>query len=118
MAGVKKPQMIRSLTGLNSGPQKPVDPAAAYSMQKGAMLAQGPDNVPAVITDQAGAPKAPAAIKEGEIIFSVESVIGAGKGDYDKGAEFLLKLHERLQEIGKSLLEENSLAGVEGSMDV
>lgn len=89
--------MIKNMTGIrNPG--------------KGAALASGPDNVPAVITDQSGTPQAPAAIKEGEIIFSVEAVIGAGNGDYDLGAKNLLALHNELKAAGTKMLAQGSLS--------
>lgn len=75
-------------------------------------LAAGPDNVPAMIHDQSGTPQAPAAIKSGEIIFSVEAVVGAGDGDYNKGAEVLMAIHEKLKAHGEQLLQQGSLAGV------
>jgi hypothetical protein len=101
MAKVNKPDAVKGMTGL-------------ASLTKGAMLAAGPDNVPAVIQNQQGQNVAPAAIKEGEIIFSVEAVMGAGEGDYDLGAERLLKLHEQLKSIGRKLLGQNSLAAYKG----
>src|SRR5690606_16526895 len=79
----------------------------------GANLAAGPDNVPAVVTNQQGEPQGPAMIKEGEIVFSVESVIGAGNGDYDKGAKILLALHNKLQQSGAEFLQKNSLSGMQ-----
>ena len=89
MAKVNKPRAIKEATGLN----------------KGLALAAGGDNVPAVIQDANGAPVEPAAIKEGEIIFSVEAVIGAGEGDYDKGAQLLLELHDQLKAIGTEITQ-------------
>jgi len=102
MANVRKPQAIRAATGMNSS--TPVSPM-------GHMMAQGGDNMPAMITDHQGNPQAPTALKQGEIVFSVEAVIGAGNGDYEKGSEILLQLHEKLQEMGKKLLQQHSLAG-------
>lgn len=102
MAKVNKPQAIASLSGM-----PPLNP-------KGAMLAAGPDNVPAVIQDQAGNPKGPAMIKEGEIVFSVEAVIGAGDGDYDQGAKRLLAVQEQLRQEGMKYLEQGSLSAAPG----
>jgi len=79
--------------------------------QNGAALAAGPDNMNAQITDHTGAPQGPATIKSGEIVFSVESVIGAGNGDYDKGAKLLLGLHDKLQDHGEALVQKQSIAG-------
>jgi hypothetical protein len=97
MANINKYQAVKSMTGMPS---------------KGSILASGGDNVPAMITDQSGNPQAPAAIKEGEIIFSVPAVVGAGQGDFDKGAELLLELHEQLKAIGEGILQEQ--AGTQG----
>lgn len=101
MADIRKPQMLRSMLGLNGH-------------QAGAALAQGPDNVPAMITDQSGTPQQPAMIKQGEIIFSVEAVIGAGQGDYHKGAQILTQLQEELRAHGTEFLQKHSLAGAGG----
>lgn len=92
--------MIKDLTGMGNLPSN------------GAGLASGPDNVPAVIHDAQGNPKGPAMIKEGEIVFSVPSVIGAGNGDYNKGAKFLLELHKRLQVEGEKYLKKQGLNNV------
>lgn len=94
---------LRDLTGLNS-----------LAPSKGAVLAQGGDNVPAMVHSASGTPEAPAAIKEGEIIFSVPAVIGAGNGDYDKGAKILLALHKRFKAHGEMLLKQQGL----GSSDI
>jgi len=103
MAKVNKPEAVKEMAGI-------------AGLTKGAMLAQGPDNVPAVIQSQQGEPVAPASIKEGEIIFSVEAVVGAGEGDYDKGAALLLVIHEKLKAMGTQLLTRNSLASAKGPM--
>lgn len=100
MGKVNKINKIKSMTGLKS-----------YPDDKGLALASGPDNVPAMIHDQQGNPQGPAMIKQGEIIFSVEAVIAAGEGDYDKGAQMLLALHEHLRELGQQYLQQQSLSG-------
>jgi hypothetical protein len=66
----------------------------------GIALAAGGDNMPATIHDQEGNPQGPAAIKQGELIFPVEAVIGAGNGDYNKGAAMLMNLLEKLKAHG------------------
>lgn len=71
----------------------------------GAKLAKGPDDLKAVVTDQQGNPKAPIAVKEGEFVFSIEAIIGAGKGDYKKGLQVVEAMHKRLQEIGHKCLK-------------
>lgn len=106
MANVRKPQAIRAATGMNSS-----SGLGSMPLEHAQMLAGGGDNVPAMVHDQSGTPQAPAALKQGEIVFSVEAVVGAGNGDYNKGAEILLALHERLKQHGTELLQSNSLAG-------
>jgi hypothetical protein len=99
MARINKKQTIKRMEGLGS-----VDPRSA-------VMAQGGDDVAAFIQPaQAGQAPTPAALKEGEIVFSIPSIIGAGEGDYDAGAEVILALHERLKALGEQMLEENSLA--------
>src|ERR1035437_1261791 len=122
--------MIRNMTGMNSpGPavpqgsptpmpqgQMPGQPAMPGSLppngvQAGQQLAKGGDNIPAQVQDQQGAPQGPAAIKQGEIVFSVESIIGAGNGNYNKGAELLLGLHKNQQPNGEAIQRQPSLGG-------
>lgn len=105
MASVKKPQAIRAATGMNSTKPSPMPLAQAQS------LAGGGDNVNAMIHDQSGTPQQPAALKQGEIVFSVEAVVGAGNGDYNAGAQMLLQLHEKLKQAGEQFLQQGSLAG-------
>lgn len=71
----------------------------------GAKLAKGGDDLKAVVTDQAGNPKAPIAVKSGEFVFSVEAIIGAGKGDYKTGLKVIKAMHDRLQGIGHKYLK-------------
>ncbi len=99
MAQINKSGAVKAMTGMPS---------------KGSILAAGGDNVPAVITDQQGAPMAPAAIKEGEIVFSVPAVVGAGNGNYDEGAAFLLELHEQLKAVGEQVLSQEEQGGMGG----
>lgn len=106
MAHINKVNMIRNLTGMNS-----------HGHQKGIALAAGPDNIPAMIHNQQGIPVQPAAIKQGEIIFSVEAVIGAGNGDYDKGSKFLLALHEKLKQHGEQIAQQSQGGTLQGSLN-
>ena len=97
MANINKGAAIRNMTGMPT---------------KGSILASGGDNVPDMVTDQSGTPQSPAAIKEGEIIFSVPAVIGAGQGDFDKGSEILLEIHEQLKAMGEQFLAEQGGGGI------
>ncbi len=83
--------------------------------QNGVALAAGPDNMNAQITDHQGNPQGPAKIKAGEIVFSVESIIGAGNGNYDKGAKLILGLHDKLQQHGDQLVQKQGLGATQGS---
>ena len=109
MANVRKPQAIRAATGMNSTSKMPLERAQ--------MMAAGPDDVPAMIHDQSGTPTAPAALKQGEIVFSIEAIVGAGQGDYDKGAELLMALHEKLKEIGAQTMQQGSLGADQPMME-
>lgn len=107
MANVRKPQAIRAATGMNST-------QGAMPMAHAQALAAGGDNVPAMVHDQSGTPQQPAALKQGEIVFSVEAVVGAGNGDFNKGSQLLLALHDKLKAHGTELLQKGSLAGAPG----
>ena len=119
-----KTSLLRNDTGLRGTPTGPTAPPTgqpalpnilpADGVAAGQALAPGGDNIPAQITDHQGAPKGPAAIKQGEVVFSVESIIGAGNGDYNKGLKHILNLHDTLQAHGDALLQEKSLAGAKG----
>ncbi len=71
----------------------------------GSELAKGPDDLHAMVVAPNGQPKAPIAVKSGEFIFSVEAIVGAGKGDYKKGLAVIESLHKQLQEIGHKYLK-------------
>ncbi len=90
--------MIKNMTGLRN-------------QSKEDIIAAGPDNVPAVITDQSGAPQGPATIKEGEFVFSIEAIIGAGDGDYEHGLEVIMNIHDQLKARGEEVLRSQSIAG-------
>ena len=100
MADVNKKRAVQEMTGLAG-----VDPRAQA-------LNAGPDNIRAEIQSPQGESLAPAALKEGEIVFSIPAIVGAGNGNYDEGAEMIMALHERLKTIGEGLLKNNSLAGM------
>ncbi len=117
MADKSISSILRRDTGIPEGASPGTGQPAMAPLQgqqlprNGAGLAQGGDNIPAQITDQQGKPQGPAAIKAGEIVFSVESIIGAGNGDYAKGAKLLLGLHDKLQDHGDAINQKQSLAG-------
>lgn len=98
MATTNKKALIKQMSGLSE-----LDPRSA-------MMAQGGDDIQASISSPEGEPLAPASLKEGEIVFSIPAIIGAGEGDYDKGMEIILELHDRLKVLGEQMLQENSIA--------
>ena len=55
-----------------------------------------------------------AMFSEGEIVFSLPAIVAAGKGDFEKGAQLLLELHDTLREESKQYLGEQGLASVGG----
>lgn len=72
---------------------------------KGQMLAAGPDNVPAVIHSSDGKKAlGPAAIKSGEFVMSILSIIGMGKGNYDNGLKKIKMIHDHYKAQGEQYL--------------
>lgn len=98
MAKVNKKQAIKNSIGLGNLPMQ------------GPMMAEGGDDVQAMITSPQGEPMAPAALKEGEVVFSIPAIIAAGGGDYEHGLEVITALHDQLKAAGEQMLQENSLA--------
>ena len=96
MAKINKQDAVKNMVGLEG-------------LAAGAALAQGPDNVPAVIQDKAGQPVSPATIKEGEFIFSVEAVIAVGEGDHARGVQILNQIHDQLRMKGQEMLSSQGL---------
>lgn len=101
MAKINKKQAIKNEIGLGN-----LDP-------QGAVLNQGGDNIQAQVISPEGQPIAPAALKEGEVVFSIPAIIGAGNGEYEKGLELITALHDELKMVGEQVLQQGSLAGVE-----
>lgn len=67
---------------------------------------QNTDTVPAQIQSPDGTPLAPAALTEGEFVWSVPAIIALGKGDYDAGIQMLEPMHEELRLVGEQMLAE------------
>ena len=65
------------------------------------------DDVPALIDGQQ-----PAALSQGEYVFSVPSILALGKGDYETGLKMLDDLHQQLRIEGQQYLQEGK--GLEG----
>ncbi len=101
MSKINKPGVVKQIKGLPS--KASILGLDGYA--KGGLLAAGGDDVPAQITDDKGNPLSPASIKEGEFVFSVDAIVGAGNGDYDKGLELITQLHDQLRQRG---MEQNA----------
>ena len=99
MARVNKKQAIKNMEGLGSASPQSIS------------MNQGGDDVLASMSPADGGEALPASLKEGEIVFSIPSIIGAGEGEYEAGAEIILALHDKLKAIGEQMLQENSIAG-------
>lgn len=63
------------------------------------------DRVPAQINSVEGSPQAPAALTEGEFVFSLPAIIALGNGDYEEGVSLLDEIHTELRTVGEQLLE-------------
>lgn len=72
---------------------------------KGAAIAAGGDDHIVPVKDAKGKTKGVAGLKTGEVVFTVESIVGAGNGDYDKGLKYLLAFHKKLTEHGKDIIK-------------
>jgi hypothetical protein len=67
------------------------------------------DKVPALVRSQDGTKESPAALTEGEIVFSIPSIIALGEGDYNKGAELMENIHNALREKSKGYIDKVGL---------
>lgn len=70
------------------------------------------DNLSAAITNPETGQSEPAALREGEYVFDIPSIIGLGEGDYEAGLQKLQTIHGALREKGLSLVGEQGLAAV------
>lgn len=67
------------------------------------------DTVPAVVRSKDGTEEAPAALTEGEFVFSVPAIIALGEGDYNKGAQLLERIHETLRQKSRQYIDKAGL---------
>jgi hypothetical protein len=67
------------------------------------------DTVPAVVRAQDGTKESPAALTEGEFVFSVPAIIALGEGDYERGLNRLEELHSALREKSKKYIDKAGL---------
>lgn len=81
-----------------------------FSMTQDQMLQKKNfDTVPAVIKSQNHSKERPAALTEGEFVFSVPAIIALGKGSHAEGIRILKEAHELLREESKKYLDEKSI---------
>jgi hypothetical protein len=99
MARVPKRSAVKQAVGLPSKEQIMTAP-------------QNTDTIPAVIHGQNGAPQQPAALTEGEFVFSLPAIIALGEGNYDEGLAILTQMHDQLKEEGKAFLAEQNNQGL------
>jgi hypothetical protein len=90
-----------------------IDKKRAVKMQKGLptkeqiMTApQNTDTIPAQVSGMDGTPQGPAALTEGEFVFSLPAIIALGQGDYDAGLQMLEQMHTELMTIGEQMLQQ------------
>ena len=69
------------------------------------------DTVPAQIQSNDGSAPAPAALSEGEFVFSAPAIIALGKGDYEVGLSTLTAIHDDLREEAKKYTKNMGLEG-------
>jgi hypothetical protein len=92
---VNKKELARGLAGLPSVDQM--------------LSPENFDRVPAVVRSQDGSKETPAALTEGEYVFSVPAILALGEGDYNKGADLLEHVHSLLREKSKGYIDKAGL---------
>ncbi len=91
MAKINKKQAVKRSQGLPTA-----QALASHAMG---------DQVPAQIqTADGGA--APAALTEGEFVWSIPAITALGKGNYEEGIALLEQLHTELQGVGEQMMQE------------
>jgi hypothetical protein len=101
MATLNKKAIIKKVNGLPTKEQLLTSP-------------QNIDTVPAVINNSDGS-TAPAALTQGEFVFSLPAIIALGEGDYDAGLAMLEDMHTQLRTVGDQMLSEmNAGKGLSG----
>jgi hypothetical protein len=70
------------------------------------------DNLSAAIQDPTTGQEEPAALREGEYVLDIPSIIGLGEGDYEQGLAKIQQIHQALRQKGMSLMESLGLGGV------
>lgn len=88
MANINKPRAIKMATGLPTKEQIMTAP-------------QNVDTVPASIDGET-----PAALTEGEFVFSLPAIIALGEGNYDQGLQLITQMHDELREVGVPMVEQ------------
>lgn len=63
------------------------------------------DTVPAqIVSPTDGTPQSPAALTEGEFVFSIPAIIALGQGDYEAGVSMLEEMHTELRQLGEGMI--------------
>lgn len=103
MAKVNKKRAVKQSQGLPSKEQILTSPTNV-------------DTVPAQINGVDGSPQSPAALTEGEFVFSLPAIIALGEGDYDTGLKLLEEMHTQLQAVGDKMVGELQGEGQGGGL--
>ena len=102
MANVNKKKAVKQATGMPSKEQVMTSP---FNRDTLSASIQSPDGT-----------ESPAALTEGEFVFSLPAIIALGEGDYDTGLQTLTGIHEELKAAGKGMLgeeeQQNPLAAI------
>jgi len=93
MAKINKKEVIAKQQGLPTKEQILTAPANT-------------DKVPAHIQGMDGSPKGPAALTEGEFVWSIPAIVALGQGSYDEGVGILEQMHGELRLLGEEMLGE------------
>lgn len=62
------------------------------------------DTIPTRIKGVRGDDQGPAALTEGEFVFSLPAIIALGEGDYNTGIQTLEEIHTQLKSVGDKLV--------------
>ena len=100
MARIPKKAAVTRALGLPSKEQMLLSP-------------ENTDKVPAHVSSPEGQPMGPAALTEGEFVFSIPAIIGLGDGNYEQGLSILTEMHDQLKAEGEALAGEQGLGAVE-----
>lgn len=98
MANINKKRMVKQSRGLPTKEQ-----LLTSEMNN--------DKIPAQIQNGDGS-QTPAALTEGEFVFSVPAIIALGEGNHDAGIAMLTKIHDELSAVGGEMVPPSGLEAV------